>query len=376
MSAEIMGQIRRMLDALASGAERYGRAVDAQAELFHGRADRPLILLIGERAAEFKDYPRFTPRQIHYDSEKMLHSELLSALDAQAGGGCAVPSVRANMGCGIVPALLGAKQELFDDKMPWLIDHLTKERLRQMTRDDVAVTPEFQVALDHMEYMAGICADYGVRIYPVDIQGAFDTAHLLLGDSIFYEMYDDPEFVHHLLDLSCAAIKLAYDECVKRIPESGRTVCHYNALAMPRDLGGVKLSEDTSTLLGAEHIEEFVKPYMHRALDECGGGYVHYCGRNDILYEAVLDEPLAYGLNLGNPEKHDMKRVISDCAARQKVYYGGAAHGGGESRADFFRSVARASMHGGSSRLLLSWYCSSSERAECMADWTLAMRSI
>lgn len=376
MAQDIKGQINRMLDTLARNAEAYDKAIDAQGEVFHGRADHPLLLLSGESAAEFDDYPRFTPRQIHYDSEKMLHSELLNALTAQSGGMCAVPSVRANMGCGIVPALLGAKQELFDDKMPWLLNHLPKGLLAEMTPSDVTITPEFQVALDHMEYMAAACADYGVRVYPVDIQGAFDTAHLLLGDPIFYEMYDDPDFVHHLLDLSCVAIKLAFDECIRRIPEADRAVCHYNALAMPHDLGGVKLSEDTSTLLGAEHIEEFVKPYLHRTLAECGGGYVHYCGKNNILYQAVLDEPLAYGMNLGNPEKHSMERVIADCAVRKKVYYGNAAHMSGEARDSFFRRMAVASVHEGRSYLLLTYSCATAEHGECVRDWQRAISAI
>ncbi len=374
MSLDVKGQIEHMLETLARGAETYDRAIDAQAELFHGRAAEPVLLLSCGRAAEFDDYPRFTPRQIHYDSEKMLHSELLSALTAQAGGCCAVPSVRANMGCGIVPALLGAKQELFDDKMPWLLNHLPKARLAEMTRSDVAITPEFGVALEHMEYMAAACADYGVRVYPVDIQGAFDTAHLLLGDAIFYEMYDDPEFVHHLLDLSCVAIKLAFDECLKRIPDSSRAVCHYNALAMPRDMGGVKLSEDTSTLLGAEHMEEFVKPYLHRTLADCGGGYVHYCGKNEILRRAALEEPLAYGLNLGNPDKHDMERVIADCAEHGKAYYGSAVQAPGESRRDFFSRVTTSSVRGGVSRLLLTYGCPAGERDACVADWEWAVR--
>ena len=41
------------------------------------------------------------------------------------------------MGCGIFPTLLGVKQQLFDDKMPWVKEHLPKEVLARMSEEDI-----------------------------------------------------------------------------------------------------------------------------------------------------------------------------------------------------------------------------------------------
>ena len=362
--------IRRMKDALSRDSARYGDSVRLQAEAFRheARGRRPL-LLSSDVPEQFSQLVPFTYREIHYDPEKMLFNGLLTALASQAGGREAVPSVRANMGVGIVPALFGLVQTLFDDKMPWLLEHLPPEQIREMGPDDIEITPEFRCALDHMEYIAEQLEGTGVRVYPLDIQGAFDTAHLVMGDEIFYQLFDDPGLVHHLLDLCCHAIGIAFSECLKRIPGSGETVAHYSYLAMPRALGGIKLSEDTSTLLSPSAIDEFVKPYMRRALKSAGGGYIHYCGRNDALLRAVLEEPYCRGINFGNPEKHDMEQVLSQCAAARTIYIGSLPGLPGCDTAGYLRRVTRAASGEGACFLMLDRYVPEGDREEWSRAW-------
>jgi hypothetical protein len=153
------------------------------------------------------------------------------------------------------------------------------------------------------------------------------------------------------------------------MPGSDGTVAHYNYLAFPRALGGIKISEDTSTLLSPVAIGEFVKPYMRRALEIAGGGYVHYCGRNDALMDAVLDEPLAHGLNLGNPDKHDMAQVLRRCAERGKLYIGNIPRSEDESLAGFMRRMAESSCRDGVCCLLLPLYAPQSEAEEYKRAW-------
>ncbi|MBQ8953011.1 MAG: hypothetical protein IJ048_02755 [Clostridia bacterium] len=362
--------IARMKDYLARDAARYDRAVSMQRAAFYREPVREHPLLLSSALpAEFADYPRFTYKEIHYDHEKMLYNGLLDAIAEQAGGRESVPSVRANMGCGIVPGLFGLVQDLFDDKMPWLQHHLPADQIREMTTADLTITPEFQAALDHMEYMAEELKGTGVRVYPLDIQGAFDTAHLVMGDDIFYQMFDEPELVHHLLSLSCDAIDIAFRECLKRIPGSEDTVAHYSYLAMPRALGGLKLSEDTSTLLSPSAIEEFVKPYLHRAMESAGGGYVHYCGRNDALLETVLSEPLVHGLNFGNPDKHDMAQVLAQVAESGKLFIGAMPRLKDETLPEFMARVANASSRNGVCHLLLTQHAPAGEAEAYRAAW-------
>ena len=84
----------------------------------------------------------------------------------------------------------------------------------------------------------------------------------------------------------------------------------------------LKVSEDTSTLLSAEHLETFMRPYTERLLEHFGGGYIHYCGNNQHLLEMIPTFQRSIGLNFGNPERHDPALVLKNLAGVGKCYYG------------------------------------------------------
>ena len=148
------------------------------------------------------------------------------------------------------------------------------------------------------------------------------------------------------------------DECLKIMPDSSIKVAHYNSLVMPRIKGGIKLSEDTSTLLSKYQIEEFVTPYIKKTLHYFGGGYIHYCGSNPHLFESVMNEPLVYGLNFGNPEKHDMEYVLKKCAQKNKIFYGTINKEDRFSYEEHFKKYLTASKQGNRYMLLLQFSCS------------------
>jgi len=329
----------------------------------------PLLLVSNDVQITF---PAYNSKDTFYDSEKMLVFGLRQAVEAAAGEMQAVPSVRANMGCGIYPTLFGVKQELFDDKMPWIQEFLDKDTISNMGVSDLCIGEEFQTGLDHMVYMAKQLEGTGCRIYPLDLQGPFDVAHLVYGDDIFIDMYDDPDFVHHLLELSAQALIKGMDECLKRIPGAAEEVTHYSHLVMPRSKGGLKISEDTSTLISGEMIREFVVPYTNKVLERYGGGYIHYCGKNPHLFDAVMDMPLAHGINFGNTDMHDMEQILKTCAARGKIYYGNIPMEEGEPlKAYFKRLISWASVED-KLYLLLNYYHdknSGVDKAEIANAW-------
>lgn len=365
-------ELTALVDALREDSQRYTAAAQLQCDVFLGKpvATQPLLLSaqLDHSHRRYFDY-----QERNADPQKMLYEELKGALSAQAGRRESVPSVRANMGCGIVPSLFGLEQDVFPDKMPWLQSHLSKEQILEMKPSDLRINKEFALAIEHMDFMREQLHGSGVRIYPVDIQGPFNTAHLVYGDDIFYQLYDDPDFVHHLLDLSCHAIIMAQDACLARNPDSDWFVPHYNSLAIPRSLGGIKLSEDTSTLLNAEQLEEFVAPYIHRVLAYYGGGYIHYCGTNAHLYQLFLDEPLAYGLNFGNPEKHDMQKVLGDCAKHGRLYYGSFPREDGETWSSYYERTLRAAFGDDRFHIMMHHSAPAAECAEISDAWDAAV---
>jgi len=352
---------------------RFEESLRLQMALWNGeRPERqPLILYCPLDEEEAKRYPDYNTKEIHYDSEKMLISQLRQALTA-VNRGDAVPSVRAQMGCGIFPTLFGVRQELFEDKMPWIQEHLTKEQLKKMGPEDLKIGYEFQAGLDHMAYMAEKLTGSGCRVFPMDLQGPFDVAHLVYGDAVFYDLYDDPGFVHHLMELSCEAIFMGMEACLKVLPDSDRYIAHYNGLVIPRSKGGIKTSEDTSTLISKEHIDEFIVPYLDKVLSHFGGGYVHYCGKNDPLFEVLMNHPLVIGINFGNPEKHDMAYVLKRCAEAGKIYYGDIPRHKGQSLEDYFIELLTLSRNGDRSLVIPIYRCSREEQDQVYDTWLRA----
>ena len=134
----------------------FEKAAESQIAVWEGKNPgvQPLLLSCPLDEGESERFPDYNPKEIHYDKEKMFAAQFRAMLSAVYGGAQAVPSVRANMGCGIFPTLFGLKQELYVDKMPWVQQHLSKEELAAMGPEDLKISDEFEMGLEHMAYMA------------------------------------------------------------------------------------------------------------------------------------------------------------------------------------------------------------------------------
>ena len=353
---------------ISERGSEYAGAVEDQCAVWEGRMPKQQPLLLCGPIPDYSSaWPKFTTREIHYDMDKMLIAQMTGMVTTALGNMQAVPSVRANMGCGIFPSLFpGILPELFDDeRMPWIIKHLDKKTLQKLSPEDIKLTDEFKLGLEHMAYMAEKIQGTGAYIFPLDLQDAIDIAHLVYGDNFFYDLYEDPPFINHLLDLSGTAMELGITECLKVIPGSDKVVTHYNQLAMPRSGGGMKFSEDTSTLLSPGLIDQFTIPSLIRQLEFTGGGYVHFCGHNLHLLNTCLNTEKVRGVNFGNPEKYDMEEVLSKLAKAGKVYYGEIPKNENEDYNTYFLRLCKAATDiNGCCRLLPVINASSPEQAE------------
>lgn len=310
-----------LLPMLRERRRHQADAASRQLSFWAGKsAEPPLLLSIADELPEQRRLPLYDLAEIHCDSEKMFVRGLREALAVALADGDGVPSMRANMGCGIFATMFGLKQTVFPDKMPWLTEHLTKKQLLVMMPGDLVQTAEYKNGLEHMRLMKQLLEGTGVEVYPMDLQGPVDLAHLVYGDAFFYDLYDDPEFISHLLQLATACIIRGMCDCLE-ILRPVDFVAHYNGLVLPA-AQPCKISEDTSTLLNKQHINEYSAPCVNQVLAHFGGGYIHYCGRNPHLLEATRHIGPALALNLGNPEMHDMNAVLAGLARDGRVYYG------------------------------------------------------
>ena len=262
-------------------------------------------------------------------ADVMLYKGLWPMIGAARSGSDSVPSIRPNFGTGLVATMFGLKQTVLPHVLPWLKDHLSKEQIERFeVPDDVSQLGMMPEAIRRLKYFRRTLGGRG-STYIGDTQSPFDLAHLVRGDDIFTDLYDDPPFVHHLLGLT-TKMYIAASKLMKEA--SGEPLnggCHGNSMWM--DGGGVRACEDSSTLLSPAAVDEFVIPYLQRALEPFGGGWVHYCGSNPRLLDALIDDtPAVRGINFGNPERHDHTTLLPRLLDKGKFYAGGWPRNSGE----------------------------------------------
>ena len=376
--------LEKVIDYIKTNDSYIVKAIDLQCSIWRGEKTNmpPLALSCWLTEEQNSWLPYYNYKEIHFDNEKMFCNGLRDVLSVINGNYGAVPSMRANMGCGIIPSLFGPQQRLFEDIMPWLVDHVKKENIKYNYDFIINDSLEFFAAMDHMDFMTGILRENDltgkVFIYPLDLQGPVDTAHLIYGDDFFYDLYDDPEFVQRLLKVSCEAVYFAMNECFTRIEKSDEFVAHYNYLIIPASMGGMKISEDTTTLLSPDLIDEFARPHLHNMLDFFNGGYVHYCGKNDYLLKVLFDEPLVRGINFGNPEKQDIVKILENCCKTGKIYVGRLPMNSGESYFDYFSRILEPSYNKeiGSFHIIPEFSCNLNERGNVIGEFERAAELI
>lgn len=335
------GEMQSLLDALD---QAYDAAAIAQgrlrlARVYAGQPVDCLPILVDSPAHDVTNQTSL--RVQFYSAEAMLVEHLRRLVRAARIPDDGQLCIRANLGVVLVPSLFGLVPEVPDDAMPRFRGHLSKDEVSRVgLPEDVACGDLVARALRYTHYFQEVLGDR-VHVYVPDNQGVFDIAHLVLGDALFLAMYDDPAFVHHLLELSLEAY-LHVTRVIKDVlgePLDRGYHGHGMVSGIYLSDGGTRISEDTPTLLRPAHIDAFVMPYVVRSLDPFGGGFVHYCGCNDHLFRALLETDLVRGINLGNPEKHDSQRFMRSVLDHGKFYFGSWPRLKGELLKDYLQRV-------------------------------------
>jgi hypothetical protein len=133
----------------------------------------------------------------------------------------------------------------------------------------------------------------GAVIQHPDIQSPFNTAHLVRGDDIFTDFYDNPEAVEKLLDLIT-------DFMIDLVPHLKTPIS--NDPDWFYDWGGLwkgaaRISNCSMQMISPEFYLKYVFPRDMRLMQAVGGGRMHYCGRTGEVIQAFLKNPYIYALD-------------------------------------------------------------------------------
>ncbi len=265
----------------------------------------------------------FDMEEQFYDKEKMLYAHLEEIEKCAENTFDALLCIRPNFGTIFIPAMFGLKYKVPRDTFPWITLHLSKEEIKNFKMPALDNIEIMKKASDYLAFFKKNLPNW-IHVYLPDTEGPFDIAHSVYGDNIFYDIYDDPAFVHYLLGL-CTELYIEVTRKLKEVIGENNNNC-YHGHALVRGIymrnGGVRISEDSATLLSPKHIDEFVIPYDKKALQTFGGGFIHYCGKHEYLLKAYLQLKEVKAINLGNPEMYDFYITMRNFLDHKKCYFG------------------------------------------------------
>lgn len=293
-----------------------------------GEVDEPVFCPTRKRTAA----PSIEVKPIHIndaqgDLELMLDYELM-LLSHRVSSPTSSLGIRANYGVGIIPTMFGA--ELFEmpretNTLPTSRAWNDSDRIREMLERGM---PDLYAGLgknvlDFGELCVEVFAEYPsirryVDIFHPDTQGPLDLAELLWGGEMFYEMYDDPDFVHAALRLITDTYKAFMDKWFATVPPRGEIASHWSIMHR----GTILLRLDSAMNLSPDFYNAFSKPYDSELLAYYGGGCMHFCGRGDHYIDSLCEIEHLYGINMSQPELNDMSKIFGAVTRNGKRIFG------------------------------------------------------
>jgi hypothetical protein len=340
--------LKRVLDLAGEiiDADRVAAAKRRQADMFAWRQSDSVPIIFGVSVKALEGLPDFDWAEQFADPAASLYMQMKSVVCAAAGGGDYVPTVRADTGVINGPSVFGAPFDVPAHTKPVITGRIPKSGLAAFeVPEDLAGLGAVPTMVRHTRHHLAALAEAGlddrVGVRHCDLQGPFDIAAQAYGhDAIFLDLYEDGDFVHALMS-KCAEVYVRLARLSKQLAGDPTDSGYANEYWTGR--GSVRLCDDSGILVSAELYEEFLAPYLSRALEPFGGGWIHYCGgvpdghrpEGLHLHEVYCSVPSMRGLQFttGKDWPAEIKKVIG----RQVVYLGSLPRGREEPLEAYFR---------------------------------------
>lgn len=340
---------------------RLAAGIDAHRAFWAGSG--PSLLLIPAARGPQYDTENYAER--FENPERMWEAEMSRArsiLDWPTDG---IPTVRPNLGVIFIPGAVGQDYAVQEGQMPWPGTPLSRGEIRLLPSRDLASSKLLRLAREFYQVHAAR-GEREVAAYQPDTQGIFSLAHLFYGDQIFTDLVEDPDWITELLDITLAIHCRIVRALKSYIAESANEMAHGhsspNGIYFPA--AGVRISEDTATMVSPRMAEEFVLPYTARAVAPWGGCFVHFCGRHKFLFEGLCHMPEVRAIDLGNPEMYDTGWLLRMCGETGTVLFSPLPAHPGENWPEYLRRLAALRKETGA-RMILRPAVFPDTREEC-----------
>lgn len=234
----------------------------------------------------------YSVRETLTSPEKMLTNQLETIEARLAVGDDFLPALRVNFGTAQIAAMYGCPLRIMEDSEPCCAEHI----LHDIEDVDRLATPPmtsgWMPKVDEFQRYFKEHMPEGLVIQHPDVQGPFNSAHLIRGNDIIYDFYDDPDRVEVLLD-KVADFMVDWIAYVTRETQTDPE-WFYDRGGLWR--GTARLCNCSLQFVSPSIYRDHIMASDDRFLKAVKLGRVHYCGS----YREIIDDlfRLKYMTNL------------------------------------------------------------------------------
>ncbi len=216
------------------------------------------------------------------DPAKMFVNQMETMNARLAVGDDFLPALRADFGTAQIPAMYGCPLKIADNTEPCCKEHILESSSEFSNLIKPSMDTGFMPDVDRFHRYCLEHMPEGIVIQHPDVQGPFNTGHLIRGNDILFDFYDCPDDVHNLLD-TIADFMVDWIKYTKR-EISNDDQWFYDRGGLWR--GGARLCNCSLQIVSPDIYRDHIMASDDRFLEAVGLGRVHYCGS----FKEVIDD--------------------------------------------------------------------------------------
>lgn len=234
----------------------------------------------------------------------MLEDELKGIEPHLQIGDDRVPTVRVQFGTAQVAAAFGCELAIPTNSLPAASTHVVAETEDIYKLKVPALDAGWYGKLDEWTELWKRHLPKGVHIQHPDIQSAFNSAHLVRGNDILTDFYDDPEAVDRLLDVVTDFMIAITKHLKAAISADDKWFFDWGSLWR----GTARISNCSMHMISPALYRKHVFARDVRFFEAIGGGRMHYCGTHAEVIDEFFKVPSIHGFDC-DLEHHDFHNL-------------------------------------------------------------------
>jgi len=216
------------------------------------------------------------------DPVKMFTNQMETMKARLEVGDDFLPALRADFGTAQIAAMYGCPIKIYENSEPCCKEHILEslDDIEGLKKPDMN-TGFMPKVIEFQKYFLENMPE-GMVVQHPDVQGPFNSAHLIRGNDIIYDFYDYPDAVKLLLN-NVADFMVDWINYTKN-DISNDNEWFYDRGGLWR--GGARLCNCTLQIVSPSIYREYIMESDDRFLGAVGRGRVHYCGS----YREIIDD--------------------------------------------------------------------------------------